>query len=272
MACPFSADYPGAARRPAAVLQDVDRQCRARAGAENPRRTRRPSIHAGALSRVSRQQSDRAGLRSGRIRADQRADDRHHTERHGRGEEPAEQAISAHHPELRLPTFFRACYRDPNRIDPNRIPGAADWQLEVQFQSGCSAIVAVDRATTQSEKYIASTNAAAERVGISVAEQAKPTAQLLAAAQRDGTTVKRRCGPRRKDRRGRVSITSIRENTRCQILIQLRTLRVECGRAGNSPRGKCLQSSHARPLHGWQSTFAHPTKSGWGTACVFVSE
>jgi hypothetical protein len=50
---------------------------------------------------------------------------------------------------------------------------------------------AYDRATEQLEKYIATTNAAAETVGKSVAEQekAKAMAQLLAAAQKDGTAV-----------------------------------------------------------------------------------
>jgi hypothetical protein len=50
---------------------------------------------------------------------------------------------------------------------------------------------AYDRATESLLKYIATTNAAAESVGKSVAEQerAKAAAQLLAAAEKDGTTV-----------------------------------------------------------------------------------
>jgi hypothetical protein len=67
IACPFTADYP--------------EQCRARAGAEDPRRARRPAVHPGALSRISRQRSDRGCLWPGRIRADQRADDGDHFER-----------------------------------------------------------------------------------------------------------------------------------------------------------------------------------------------
>jgi len=48
---------------------------------------------------------------------------------------------------------------------------------------------AYDRATESLQKYIATTNAAADTVGKSVAEQekAKATAQLLAAAEKDGT-------------------------------------------------------------------------------------
>jgi hypothetical protein len=50
---------------------------------------------------------------------------------------------------------------------------------------------AYDRAVESLQKYIATTNATAETVGKSVAEQekAKATAQLLAAAEKDGTTV-----------------------------------------------------------------------------------
>jgi hypothetical protein len=46
---------------------------------------------------------------------------------------------------------------------------------------------AYDRATESLLKYIAITNAAAETVGKSVAEQEKAKAQLLAAAEKDGT-------------------------------------------------------------------------------------
>ncbi|WP_316234671.1 hypothetical protein [Bradyrhizobium sp. SZCCHNR1020] len=77
---------------------------------------------------------------------------------------------------MRAATAVESRVRGDTSIDPKKIDDTTN---------------AYDRATESLLKYIATTNAAAETVGKGVAEQekAKATAQLLAAAEKDGTTV-----------------------------------------------------------------------------------